>query len=246
MVFAGISYQAPGVHASNETLENVVSFGDPLFANFFKGQAWIGKTAQDLGVPATDPERRFLLGASAITKATSAVVTVGANHGLKVNDRLHFGLDVGGMLEIRNLIGTVTAIGGSPFTTVTVGINSSGFTAHTSGGTVILLDPAKNVLRPGLLLGYHTANKEWLPYAPGASDGTQNVRGVLYVEVQMNLPSGSTAQRWRGHIMWGGPVRAAALIQPGSAQIGLAHAPDASTIRTAMAGRWYLDDYFQQ
>jgi uncharacterized phage protein (TIGR02218 family) len=65
-----------------------------------------------------------------ITKASSAVVTVGA-HTFVVGDVVEFS-GVGGMTEINGLTGTITAIGD---TTITVNINSSGFTTYTSGGT---------------------------------------------------------------------------------------------------------------
>jgi uncharacterized phage protein (TIGR02218 family) len=65
-----------------------------------------------------------------ITKAASAVVTVGA-HTFAVGDVVAFS-GVGGMTEINGLTGTVTAIGD---TTITVNIDSSGFSTYTSGGT---------------------------------------------------------------------------------------------------------------
>jgi len=65
-----------------------------------------------------------------ITQAASAVVTLGAAHGVVVGDSLHFS-GVAGMTEINGLRGEVTGIGG---TTVTVNINSTGFSAYTSGG----------------------------------------------------------------------------------------------------------------
>ena len=71
---------------------------------------------------------------TAITKAASAVVTVGA-HTFVAGDVVAFS-GVSGMTEINGLTGTVTAIGA---TSITVNINSSAFTAYTSGGTAALL-----------------------------------------------------------------------------------------------------------
>jgi len=65
-----------------------------------------------------------------ITKAASAVVTVPSGHGLATNDLVYF-RGVSGMTEINGLVGTVTA---TASTTITVNINSSGFTTYTSGG----------------------------------------------------------------------------------------------------------------
>lgn len=68
---------------------------------------------------------------AAITQAASAVVTIGA-HTLLVGESVHFS-SVAGMTQINGLRGTITAVGG---TTITVGIDSSAFSAYTSGGSV--------------------------------------------------------------------------------------------------------------
>lgn len=67
---------------------------------------------------------------TAITKAASAVVTVGS-HTFLVGESVYFS-GVVGMTEINGLRGAVTAISG---TTITVGINSTSFSTYTSGGT---------------------------------------------------------------------------------------------------------------
>lgn len=68
---------------------------------------------------------------TALTKASSAVVTVGAAHGFAANNLVYFS-GVVGMTEINGLVGTVTA---TAATTITVNINSTNFTTYTSGGT---------------------------------------------------------------------------------------------------------------
>lgn len=67
---------------------------------------------------------------TAITQAASAVVTVGA-HTFVVNESVYFS-GVVGMIQINGLRGTITAFDG---TTITVAINSTAFTAYSSGGT---------------------------------------------------------------------------------------------------------------
>jgi hypothetical protein len=78
---------------------------------------------------------------TAISQASSAVVTFSASTGVSpwgVGTQLTFA-SVGGMTQINGLTGTVTAIGGtSGAWTATVNINSSAFTAYTSGGTATL------------------------------------------------------------------------------------------------------------
>ncbi len=66
-----------------------------------------------------------------ITQATSAVVTVGS-HTFAVGESVYFS-GVVGMTQINGLRGTITATGA---TTITVAINSSAFTAYSSGGSV--------------------------------------------------------------------------------------------------------------
>lgn len=68
---------------------------------------------------------------TAITQAASAVVTVGA-HTFAVNESVHFS-GVVGMTQINGLRGTITATGA---TDITVAIDSTLFTAYSSGGTV--------------------------------------------------------------------------------------------------------------
>lgn len=65
-----------------------------------------------------------------ITQAAQAVITLGAAHGRIVDDSFHISTVVG-MTEINGLRCTVLAVGA---TTVTVDIDSSLFTAYTSGG----------------------------------------------------------------------------------------------------------------
>ena len=65
-----------------------------------------------------------------ITQASSAVLTLGASHGRVVDDSIHIS-SVSGMTEINGLRGTITAV---TATTVTVNIDSTLFTAYTSGG----------------------------------------------------------------------------------------------------------------
>lgn len=66
-----------------------------------------------------------------ITQASQAVLTIGA-HTLVVADTVHIG-SVSGMTQINDMRGTVVAIGA---TTITVNIDSTLFSAYTSGGKV--------------------------------------------------------------------------------------------------------------
>ena len=235
MTFAGLHARAPGVHDAHETYENAVQWGDPLFQNFYRMQAWIGPNAVDLGNHNPKQNGKAISG---ISQAADAVVTTSSPHGLSDGDRVSF-KDVGGMTEINGQIGTVASATATTFAT---GINSSGFGAYTSGGFVLVLGP-EQVLRPGLIMGYHTANKVWEHWQPGASNGTENIQGYLYVEQQMNI-MGVAEGRWRGFVVWGGPIQASRIIIPGEVNPGIEGHAQEATIRAAT--QWVMDDYFQQ
>lgn len=71
------------------------------------------------------PRRRFI---SAITKASSAVVTLTVTHGYTVGQQVRFVVpDAYGMTQIDGLTGTITAIN-TTNNTITVNIDSSAFT----------------------------------------------------------------------------------------------------------------------
>lgn len=69
---------------------------------------------------------------TSISQAASAVIGVGASHPFVVGDSVHVSGAVG-MTQINGRRGAVTATGAS---TITVAIDSSGFAAWSSGGTV--------------------------------------------------------------------------------------------------------------
>lgn len=78
------------------------------------------------------PRRRFI---SKITKAASAVVTLTVTHGFTAGQKVRFQVpDDYGMTEINNITGTVTAIS-TVNNTVTVDIDSTGFTTFAFPAT---------------------------------------------------------------------------------------------------------------
>lgn len=82
---------------------------------------------------------------TSITQAAQAVIGVGASHGYLVNDPVHVS-SVSGMTQINGMRGLVTAVGAS---TITVNINSSGFSAYTSGGTTHTAPQSGEVVASG-------------------------------------------------------------------------------------------------
>jgi uncharacterized protein (TIGR02217 family) len=80
-----------------------------------------------------------------ISQAASAVVDVGAAHGFTTNMSVFFA-GVVGMTQINGLRGTITSVGAS---TITVNINSTAFTAYSSGGTASTLPDTSEVVTGG-------------------------------------------------------------------------------------------------
>src|SRR5574337_603268 len=94
-----------------------------------------GKPTRTLYKPVAGSVRVAIAGqesGNAITQASQAVLTVGASHGFVVNDVLQISA-VSGMTQINGLRAAVTATGAS---TITLAINSTTFSAYTSGGVV--------------------------------------------------------------------------------------------------------------
>lgn len=81
-----------------------------------------------------DPEGTAAPDISAITAANPPVVTTSGAHGLEDGDIVQFSDDVGGMIELRNLVAIVNVIDTTSFEVVDV--DASGYTAYTSGGHI--------------------------------------------------------------------------------------------------------------
>jgi len=79
-----------------------------------------------------------------ISKSASAVVTVGV-HAFTNGDVVYFS-GIAGMVEMNGRYGTVTSFDG---TSITVNINSSGFTTYVSGGTAKILPQVADVVKAG-------------------------------------------------------------------------------------------------
>jgi hypothetical protein len=85
---------------------------------------------------------------SAITAANPGVVTISTSSSANpfaVGNQIAF-TSIGGMTQLLPLVGTVTAIGGtSTAWTITTNINTTSFSAYTSGGTVASFSAANQI-----------------------------------------------------------------------------------------------------
>jgi Chaperone of endosialidase len=125
-------------------------------AGFNKG---VGDFSHAFGYQALTQENQGTI--TAITLAASAVVTismVSVANPFAVNCPVSFE-GVGGTTQINGLFGTVTAVGGSSGAwTITVNINSTGFSAFTSGGAIFPLGNSAFGYQAGSTLNCGGAN----------------------------------------------------------------------------------------
>jgi uncharacterized protein (TIGR02217 family) len=119
-----------------KTIAGTVAVG---ISNVSSGDIQLGTAATPIGWTVDDDTGLVTFDAditksiSTITQAAEADVTTTATHGLAIGDTVYFS-GVVGMTQINGLRGTVTSL---PTTSrFTVDINSTGFTAYSSAGTI--------------------------------------------------------------------------------------------------------------
>lgn len=107
-------------------------------------------------------------------------------------------------------------------------------------------DPTTH-LRPGLMLGQIRSSegtdplkfKEW---DPTATDGTQDLAGILLWDAHMQMFS-SNKDRWFGYVLVGGNVKSKAVLYPGESSHGLDGLDEEYYAKGVLASRFLLDDY---
>ncbi len=99
-----------------------------IAASIIRSADWSVDTTTGLVTFAADQTKNI----SAITKAASAVITVGAAHGFVAAQSVYVS-GVAGMTQINAQRALITA---TASTTITVAINSAGYGTYTSGGAV--------------------------------------------------------------------------------------------------------------
>jgi hypothetical protein len=135
-----IAFDTSYAYQVNQSSSSVFFYGINYYKNTNNPVIWTGLDYQQFWTCnyqsafwATNNKPGFhFITITNITQASSAVVTLSSSAGLVVGDYLYFN-EVQGMTQINNLTGQITIISGN---TVTVNINSSGFTAYSMGGIV--------------------------------------------------------------------------------------------------------------
>ena len=98
-----------------------------------------------------------------------------------------------------------------------------------------------DVLRPGLLMGKVTSSGKLKEWSPTATDGTQNIVGILgYSQKMQRL--GANSDRWLGWIYCWGFVKAERLLIGGQADFGISANANEHIVRTQMGSRFTFND----
>jgi hypothetical protein len=136
------------------------------------------------------PRRRFITN---ITAATSAVITMSVTHGFTVGQLVKIIVPAAwGMTQINNLYATITAIN-TTTNTITVNIDSSGFTAFAYPTSVIA---AGGVNLPQVVpVGEAAVNTLAQPFANLLDDATRNTsfRGI---SIGTSVQTSGQTYRW--------------------------------------------------
>ncbi len=135
------------------------------------------------------PRKRTI---SAITQATSAVITMTVTHGFTAGQAVRFNVPAAyGMTEMDNLIGNITAVS-TANNTITVDIDSSAFTAFAFPATAAVPFSLAEVIPVG-----ETANDTYANSLNGATDNV-SIIGML-LGAGIDGPAGSTSDviYWR-------------------------------------------------
>lgn len=132
------------------------------------------------------PRRRFI---TSITQAASAVITLSVTHQYTVGQQVRIIVPVGfGMVEMNGLLGTITAIN-TATNTITVNINSTGFTAFAF--------PTSAVAAGGITFAQVVPVGEaaTVPYQGLLDDATDN-RSFRGIRVGTTVQTSGSTYRW--------------------------------------------------
>lgn len=96
-------------------------------------------------------------------------------------------------------------------------------------------------LRGGLTIGFNNTTKKAVPWASGASDGTQKLSAILLHDLSLER-HGQNQDKFVGWVLIGGNLKAKELIITGETAPGLVGKTDEAAVRTALANNFLLDD----
>jgi hypothetical protein len=112
--------------------------------------------------------------------------------------------------------------------------------AQISGATRDAGNTPTTILRPGLIVGRLTSGGEFEEWDAAATDGTQNIAGILDTELRAQDYDGNNQDRHFRILVARGPVKARKLLIGGSAFIG--HADEYLARKMLIAAGFVFDD----
>lgn len=137
------------------------------------------------------PRARFI---TAITQASSAVITMSVSHGYTVGQAVRIYVPAAfGMTEMNGLLGTITAITTGSTNTITVNIDSTGFTAFafpTSATAAAGVTFAQVVP-----VGEAAINTSTYPYGNSLDDATRN-QSFTGVQIGTTVQTSGVLYQW--------------------------------------------------
>ena len=101
------------------------------------------------------------------------------------------------------------------------------------------------ILRAGLLLGRVTATNALTTWDPSATDGSQNIFGVLHRSVNM-ATNGTAEDRLAGPVVAAGGLLSEALIVPGVTARGLSGTTNEWAARKQLRANFFLNDDYNR
>ena len=114
---------------------------------------------------------------SNITQANPCVITTTASHGITVGSRIALS-SIGGMYQLNDTVQTVSAV---TSTTLTLGsVNSTSYSAYTSGGTIVPQVTQFSLLGDGMI------NLQNISKAASSPVNNADYIGQLYVDTNAN------------------------------------------------------------
>lgn len=100
------------------------------------------------------------------------------------------------------------------------------------------------ILRSGLLLGRITATNKLVAWTPTATNGSENIFGILDLSVNTQR-LGADQDRWLAYVMIGGTVKADRIIIPGNTSMGIANDTLEHVVRTQLYRRFIFSDQWE-
>ena len=158
-----------------------------------------------------------------ITQANPGVVTV-ANHGIPTGQRIAL-MSVGGMTQVNGQVYTVTSLSANTFS---IGVDTSGYSAYTSGGVAMGAGTVKNCTSSAAvalnIYNYNTYQSALVASNRGLIDNCVTTAGAVCTaagNTQPNPPTADYTAGWTGAASISGTTMNVTATSLGAMAVGL-------------------------